>query len=189
MKKITKGAIAAGAAALLLAGGGGTFMSWNAEEESTKHEITAGSLKLGEAAGYWTLNNETVELSEVKIVPGDLLEFTQSVPFESTGGNINAELVVTEGGVEAVSEADATLVHQLENSMTISLEDENGAVERVGESNAYTVKGDTSGTLKLAAGFKFPEEEAGYDNESMGRAVNFTDMKIDFNQILSTSDE
>ena len=77
MKKITKGAIALGAAALLLAGGAGTMAAWSDEASLGGGEVTAGHLRITEAAaGAWTwADGETFDPATDLIVPGDVVEY------------------------------------------------------------------------------------------------------------------
>ena len=127
MKKITKGAIAAGAAALLLVGGGGTFMSWNDDIVMEENGINAGTLSLEAAEeGQWSLNGgpEFEDVSTVTIVPGDVLEFTQSVTINATGDNIQGTLTLQDGSITGAGgpdSADAQLATALTEGATYSV--------------------------------------------------------------------
>jgi alternate signal-mediated exported protein len=98
MKKSTKGAIAAGASAALLLGGAGSLAYWNAEGDVTGGSINAGTLTLTPTTPVagWTLNGTAVtELSAVRIVPGDNLDFTGAWTVAATGQNLAATVDLT----------------------------------------------------------------------------------------------
>lgn len=110
MKKITKGAIAASAAALLLVGGGGTFMSWNQDDAITVSAISAGSLTLDTTdAAVWTLNGDdvTAGIDRVRIVPGDVLQFSQAARIDAVGDNIQGTLDLVPGTITAADPGNA----------------------------------------------------------------------------------
>ncbi|AWH94695.1 alternate-type signal peptide domain-containing protein [Dietzia psychralcaliphila] len=102
MKKITKGAIALGAAALLLAGGAGTMAAWSDEASLGGGEVTAGHLRITEAAaGAWTwADGETFDPATDLIVPGDVVEYTASYDLDVAGTNLVATLTPTLGGID-----------------------------------------------------------------------------------------
>lgn len=112
MKKSTKGAVAAGAAAALLLGGAGSLAYWNATGSITGGTITAGKLTLtAEDTGTWTLNGEAVSnISSVRVVPGDELEFTGSYEIGAVGDNLEADLAVTGGAASGTLASYATVV-------------------------------------------------------------------------------
>jgi alternate signal-mediated exported protein len=96
MNKMTKGALATGLGVALLVGGGGTLAVWNAEATKTAGTIVAGNMTLDAGEGKWTnVNGKDVDLAEYKVVPGDVLTFTQPVTVGMTGDLLEAALTTT----------------------------------------------------------------------------------------------
>ncbi|WP_299165523.1 alternate-type signal peptide domain-containing protein [uncultured Arthrobacter sp.] len=100
MNKMAKGAIATAAGVVLLIGGGGTLAVWNVERESGAGQITAGDLNLTTEAGSWTVlgvdgPEEILNIADYKIVPGDVLTYTQLMDVTLDGDNLAANLTVT----------------------------------------------------------------------------------------------
>lgn len=91
-------AIAAGTALLL--GGGGTYAYWTTTQALSTAPISSGSLGLTLGTGSWTLKGvlQTVaspvaaNLTNVKIVPGDVLTLTQPLTVDLTGDTLVADL-------------------------------------------------------------------------------------------------
>lgn len=96
MNRISKGAVAVGLGVVLLLGGGGTFAYWNASVASTGGTIAAGNLDLkANGAGIWTdRNGAAVDITSYKVVPGDLLTYTQKLDVTLVGNKIAANLTV-----------------------------------------------------------------------------------------------
>lgn len=96
MNRMSKGALAVGVGVALLLGGGGTFAYWNASVASTGGTISAGNLDLkANGAGTWTdRNGATVDIAKYKVVPGDLLTYTQKLDVTLVGDKIAANLSV-----------------------------------------------------------------------------------------------
>lgn len=99
MNKFTKGAIATGAGVVLLLGGAGTFALWNDEASVNGGTVTSGVLDIS-AGTTGTWNDVTsgsavpINIGTFKVVPGDVLEFTQNVQITATGNNLEGELTV-----------------------------------------------------------------------------------------------
>lgn len=100
MNKFTKGAIATGAGVVLLLGGAGTFALWNDEASVNGGTVTSGVLDItAGTTGSWNdvTSGSPVAISNIgafKVVPGDVLEFTQNVQITATGNNLEGELTV-----------------------------------------------------------------------------------------------
>lgn len=96
MNRMSKGAVAVGVGIVLLLGGGGTFAYWNASVASSGGTIAAGDLNLvANGTGAWTdRNGATVDISSYKVVPGDLLTYTQKLDVTLVGNKIAANLTV-----------------------------------------------------------------------------------------------
>lgn len=95
MNKVTKGALATAAGVALLLGGGGTLAVWNESVNTSAGTITAGELGLEAAEGEWTSNlSGVVDISSHKVVPGEVLTFTQNLTVTLVGAGIKANLNV-----------------------------------------------------------------------------------------------
>jgi len=97
MNKMTKGALATGLGVALLVGGGGTLAVWNADATAGAGEIKSGDLNITAKAGVWTNGNDKVtDLATYRVVPGDVLTFTQPVEVTLVGDLMKATLAVTD---------------------------------------------------------------------------------------------
>lgn len=95
MNKMLTGAIAISASALLLVGGGGTLAMWNVEKSVQPGTITAGSMELNAETGSWTDKaGKTIDVATYKIVPGDVLTYTQKFDINLAGDKIAAKLFI-----------------------------------------------------------------------------------------------
>ena len=103
MNKMAKGAMAIGVGAALLLGGGGTLATWNATENASAGSISAGDLSLVNAAkegGQWTNAAGTpVDIASYKVVPGDVLTYTQKMKMTLSGNLMTAKLTVANAGL------------------------------------------------------------------------------------------
>ncbi|MCQ1954403.1 alternate-type signal peptide domain-containing protein [Arthrobacter sp. zg-Y238] len=103
MNKMAKGALAIGIGSALLLGGGGTLAVWNDTETSASGTITAGDLNLAnttDGAGKWTnAKNEEVNINTYKVVPGDVLTYTQKMQMTLAGETMQAKLTMTGGNI------------------------------------------------------------------------------------------
>ncbi|MCC3269664.1 alternate-type signal peptide domain-containing protein [Arthrobacter gengyunqii] len=97
---MAKGALAIGVGAALLLGGGGTLAIWNDSETTAAGSITAGDLQLSPVVGgdgKWTNAVGTVvDLNTYKVVPGDVLTYTQKLNVKLTGDLMTAKLSMTQ---------------------------------------------------------------------------------------------
>lgn len=100
MNKMAKGAIATAAGVVLLIGGGGTLAWWSDTAESKAGTIATGDLDLHADNNSWSLQNGgTIDIATYKMVPGDVLVFTQDVDITVKGNNLAADLTPVLGGV------------------------------------------------------------------------------------------
>lgn len=108
MNKATKGALATGAGVLLLLGGGGTLALWNTDEAISAGTVRAGQLDLTpDGGGAWTVTNTAAgvtgqaitDIDDYRVVPGDVLTFTQTVDVTLEGDHMEATLAITPGAV------------------------------------------------------------------------------------------
>ena len=104
MNKFTKGAIATGAGVVLLLGGAGTFALWNDDAAVNGGTVTSGVLDISAGTtGTWTDVTSgspvSINIGTFKVVPGDVLEFTQNVQITATGNNLEGELTVDSSSI------------------------------------------------------------------------------------------
>ncbi|MGO2539999.1 MAG: alternate-type signal peptide domain-containing protein [Specibacter sp.] len=100
MKKVMKAAIAAGAAGALLLGGAGTMALWSADTDINAGTVSTGHLTLdSSAAGAWAdasadAASTIFDPATDHLVPGDTVEFSQTVTIGADGKNLKGELTV-----------------------------------------------------------------------------------------------
>lgn len=72
--------------------GSGTGALLSTQHEEMPHVFTSGEITLGAiSTGHWTLNGETVDLTDARVVPGDVLEYVDSsFEVELTGNTLRA---------------------------------------------------------------------------------------------------
>lgn len=163
MNKMAKGAIATGVGIILLAGGGGTLATWNQASTASMGSVVAGDLNLVPVTGSakWTnAKNQTVNISTYKVVPGDVLTYTQNLDVTLAGDLMVAKLAVTGTGVDTGFGTNATVsTTTLKNSSngvilaTDSLRPANSGV--VTASTTFTFKSLTANRDAVAANYNF----------------------------------
>lgn len=180
MKKTTKATIAAVAAGALLIGGAGTLALWQAEDNVDAGTVTTGHLELTtDGEGVWTdaspdAATTTFDPVTDSIVPGDTVEFNQTVTIDAEGKNIQGALTVgTVGAVPA----------DLETYVTIAL-DVDASAEGITEAG---------GVLSFAAPgvYEVPVSiTVTFDEGAVGTTPNTTmDEPIDLTQLTLTLDQ
>ena len=114
MNKMAKGALAIGVGAALLLGGGGTLAVWNQTADANAGSIAAGDLNLVAETGVWTNAAGTVvdldptnQTADYKVVPGDVLTYTQPLDVTLVGDLMEAELTLG-GAVNNFANADVS---------------------------------------------------------------------------------
>lgn len=110
MNKIAKGAIATGVGIILLAGGGGTLATWNQAQNASMGEVVAGDLNLVAGTGTWKNAENTVisDIGDYRVVPGDVLTFTQNLDVTLVGDLMAANLTVE--GLPSAQTANEVIV-------------------------------------------------------------------------------
>jgi len=99
----TKAILAIAAGTALLLGGGGTYAFWTTQTALTAGTVSSGNLALSLGTGSWSLKGvlgqatSVSNLTNVKIVPGDVLTLTQPVTVTLVGDTLAADLAVTQG--------------------------------------------------------------------------------------------
>ncbi|MEO6531250.1 MAG: alternate-type signal peptide domain-containing protein [Specibacter sp.] len=160
---MAKGAIATGVGIILLAGGGGTLATWNQANTASMGSVVAGDLNLVPVTGSakWTnAKNQTINISSYKVVPGDVLTYTQNLDVTLVGDLMAAKLAVTGAGVDTGFGGNATVAATtLKNSSsgailaTDVLRPANSGV--VTASTTFTFKSATANRDSVAASYNF----------------------------------
>ncbi|UWX97992.1 alternate-type signal peptide domain-containing protein [Arthrobacter zhaoxinii] len=98
---MAKGALAIGIGSAMLLGGGGTLAVWNQTQAANAGQIAAGDLELTTQAGVWTNAYGTVvdldpsnTVADYKVVPGDVLTYSQTMDVKLTGDLMQAKLSI-----------------------------------------------------------------------------------------------
>ncbi|MBO0908172.1 alternate-type signal peptide domain-containing protein [Arthrobacter sunyaminii] len=98
---MAKGALAIGVGAALLLGGGGTLAVWNQTQAANAGQIQAGDLELTTQPGVWKNAYGTVVdlvpnngIEDYKVVPGDVLTYSQEMNVKLTGDLMQAKLSI-----------------------------------------------------------------------------------------------
>lgn len=154
MNKMVKGAIATGVGVILLVGGGGTLATWNQNADASMGSVVSGDLNLTATNGKWTnaVGTAIPSIAAYKVVPGDVLTYTQDVNVTLTGDLMAAKLVTTGipvdgtgtaafGGAAIVSPTTLTKGTEILPS-TILTKNDNGSVVKA--STTFTFKADTA---------------------------------------------
>ena len=95
MNKMAKGALATGVGVALLLGGGGTLAVWNQSTVANAGTIIAGDLALEKGTATWTnAAGATVDPASYKVVPGDVLTYTQDLDVTLVGDLMEAKLTL-----------------------------------------------------------------------------------------------
>lgn len=96
MNKMAKGAVATAAGVVLLIGGGGTLAVWNVETNSKAGTVASGDLNLTTSNGKWVVNGgtEAIDITTYRVVPGDMLTYTEEVDITVQGNNLAADLSI-----------------------------------------------------------------------------------------------
>jgi alternate signal-mediated exported protein len=97
MHKIVTGVVASGSGLALLLGGAGTFALWNADASTRPATVTSGTLALSaNPDGVWTDvtngRSDVVDITTVRMVPGNAYQFHQTLDVTATGDDLTADL-------------------------------------------------------------------------------------------------
>ncbi|WP_040166408.1 alternate-type signal peptide domain-containing protein [Microbacterium gorillae] len=197
MKKVTKGAIAAGAAVALLLGTGGTFALWNdTVNVGSASVITAGNLALSQTtAPAWQIKHTSgsatavADINAVRIVPGDQLIYTGAYTVTAQGQNLAFRAQVTPGAVTAATAAnpaDAKLAELLVQGATYTIDGVTGDTATIQH------KSNTSGTypVTISVTLTWPLGDvasAPADNAAKLGAVNLSQFAVSVTQVDGTT--
>lgn len=188
MKNTTKAAVAGGVGVALLLGGAGTIAYWTDTQAGAAATVQSGNLELGTPGGPgWQLrhvgDNPEADPAWVsyeagdRIVPGDQLRMTQSVPVELAGKAIAADFA---GSVEvAATGTEATALAAALGEPTLSVESLSGATGSLAlDPESNTMRGEGEGTMNVITTLDFPWGTEGQYNPaklaSLDLTVNYT---------------
>ncbi|MEV8253102.1 alternate-type signal peptide domain-containing protein [Rhodoglobus sp. NPDC076762] len=183
MNKLVKGSIAGAAGIALLLGGAGTLASWNdsATVLSSATKITAGTLEIKAAPASgdgWKVNGISKDLSNFKIVPGDVLTYTSTFNVTATGDNLSAAVALGSAAitpVDTAKDADVKLAAALTSGATFQV---NGKA-----ASAVTVS-PAAGTQAVVVTVRIPYTSTTFaaDNLSKLGQVNLAGFNVTLTQ-------
>lgn len=180
MNKLTTGAIATGAAVLLLLGGAGTFALWSDSTQFDGSSIQAGELFFGaEGTGEWTNvtngGDDPIDINTFLMVPGNTLQFEQTVEITATGNDLIAELTYDAGSI--------TIDPELEDWITITLgaSSTSGNVTADGP-NVFEVT-PAAGTSTVVVTVTVAFDEATPDLEGQDKVVDLSGLELTLTQL------
>jgi alternate signal-mediated exported protein len=172
MKSMTKGAVVTTLGVALLLGGGGTLAVWNAEQNASAGTIAAGDLNLKAGTGEWTstLTGPIRNVSEYRIIPGEVLTYKQPVTITMVGNSaLRAKLSVT--GIDKVGNGFSADTLKFSEVNLVNAQGESGWDREV-KAGTYTA----SGTLTFHAN----------GQKDMGKTLNLRSIGYKLEQIPPT---
>ncbi|QWC10969.1 alternate-type signal peptide domain-containing protein [Arthrobacter jiangjiafuii] len=170
---MAKGALAIGVGAALLLGGGGTLAVWNDSETTAAGQIASGELQLNPVVGgegKWTNALGTVvdldptnAVADYRVVPGDVLTYTQKLDVRLAGDLMTAKLTMstpsyTQGGFKStdvtieqpsIANAKGTVL-----PTTVLTEADSGIVTVSAKFTFNDLKDQGQSSMNAAAAFK-----------------------------------
>ncbi|MDO9396279.1 MAG: alternate-type signal peptide domain-containing protein [Herbiconiux sp.] len=189
MNKLVKGAIAGAAGIVLLLGGAGTFALWNSTAGVAGGTVTAGNLLVTNTGGpgVWTRGATPVDTSTYRIVPGDVLTYTDELTVTAQGNNLVASLAMAPnaiGPATAGNAQDIALASYITHTAVL------GATGAgiTGTSPTYTVTAPADGssrstTVTVTATITFTNSAtAGTENLAKLGAVTLSGMGLTLTQ-------
>lgn len=170
MNKMAKGALATGVGVALLLGGGGTLAVWNVSQTSNAGTIVAGDLNLAAGKGTWTnAKGITVNPAVYKVVPGDVLTYTQELDITLVGDLMEAQLTLT-GANSAFKNAVVS---------PVVVTDTAGAVVNAAKLTPATLPADKK--VKATTTFTFNANTVGRDDAK--NTADFTALRYTLDQV------
>ncbi|WP_312180575.1 alternate-type signal peptide domain-containing protein [Arthrobacter sp.] len=171
MNKMAKGALATGVGVALLLGGGGTLAVWNQSASANAGTIVAGDLNLVAAKGVWTNAKGTiVDPASYKVVPGDVLTYTQTLDVTLVGDLMNAKLTLS-GAASAFQNAQVSPI-ELKGATA-------GGVLNAASLTPATIPADK----KVTASTKFTFNSATTGRDDVNKTADFTNLSYSLEQI------
>lgn len=171
-------AIAAGTALLL--GGAGTYAYWSTETALTAGVIESGDLDLTLGDGTWTLAGvlqpatAVTDLTDVRLVPGDVLTLTQPITVTLVGDTIAADLTSTLGP----SFTSGSLAPYLDVELTLP-----AGLGTATADNTYRIVGATEQTVDATLRITFLADTA--ERDGVNSAVDLGGVSFALTQASS----
>jgi len=182
MNKLLKGSIAGAAGIALLMGGAGTFALWNDAATLTGGTVTAGTLTATAVAGGTVTVKHGIAGTAVpltptfKIVPGDIVTYTQNVAINASGDNLNASWALTSTLAAASGAAADAQLKSFINTAVVTAVDSTTLLPIP----ATLPAGAT--TAKVTAVLTFPNGVAGAENLAKTGAVTLSNLGLTVTQ-------
>lgn len=170
MNKMAKGALATSVGVALLLGGGGTLAVWNVSQTANAGTIVAGDLNLVAGKGTWTnAKGAKIDPAVYKVVPGDVLTYTQELDVTLVGDLMEAKLTLT-GASSAFANASVS---------DIVVTDTAGAAVNAAKLTPATLPADKK--VKATTTFTFNSNTVNRDDA--GKTANFSALRYTLDQI------
>lgn len=189
MNKLTKAAIAGAAGIALLLGGAGSLALWNDTATLSGGSITAGNLKFGTATSTSWASVKGGAISDIanfRIVPGDKLTYTVTLPVAVEGDNLKANISLAAGAIQAANLADdddVELAKLLSSSATFTALI--GGASTTGSTLLLTDANDGE-TITVVVTIDWPSDTDGaLDNLAKLGKVSLANMKIALTQVFT----
>lgn len=171
MKKMTKGALAAGVGAALLLGGAGTLAYWSDATSISGGSLETGRLALSDAScdAGWVYAEDNANAGEAVglLVPGDSIEKRCSFTIDAAGDSLTAELTTPTSTTVTVGGETAPQTLQMPVGATYSIE---------GEAVPSVITSDNDGdtvTAVLTVSFPFGDQSInGNDTQDIEAALD-----------------
>ena len=197
MNKLVKGSIAGAAGIALLLGGAGTFALWSDTQLLSGGTVQTGELDiaLNGTAAWEDISPETSVANPFnpvtdKIVPGDVITYTQNVTVKASGKNIKASLAYTAGSIviPAVLSGSATPGNPLDDYVTVSIgvtalvAADNGTITGTGP---FTLTSASDGTVeyKVVITINFSSTTPGQVGQNAATGVDLTNAAFTLTQV------
>jgi len=189
MNKLVKGSIAGAVGVALLLGGGSTFALWNDAAGVAGGTVSSGTLDLVVApntASWKDISPEHAtpvsisDISDFKIVPGDVLELTQSVTVKATGDNLIGELTFDPTTVVVDDDLADFISYDL-----AAVQTSGDATVIAGAANEYTITpvagGDTVVKVTVTVTFDGATDEQ--DGQTITDGVDLSNLSFTLTQV------
>jgi|GEM_PF-280755 len=208
MNKTTKASIATAAGIVLLLGGGGSLAYWTDQQSagSGTQTVSAGNLQVTPVGtGQWTKGfynaggtqvtapAVVANLTNVRLVPGNRLVFTQQFTISAAGDDLYFTVnptngAIAAGGAAANQVALAAILNTGTNSV-VTLDKTgltSGSISASTTSGVYKVSGSSTGTVAFTWTINWPFGTAGSpttDNPAKLGSVTLTNGAVTVTQV------
>lgn len=182
VNKAMKATVAAGAAGALLLGGAGTFALWSDQQTIDAGTVETGSLTLSTgAAGTWSdasadaIGGTDFDPATDKLVPGDTVQFEQTVTIAAEGKNLKGALTVgTLGAIPPALVPDVTLTLDTDASAE-GLSEDGGVI-------SFAAPGTYQIPVKITVAFA-PGTPGSTQETTMNQSIDLGALDLTLNQV------